>query len=263
MIYGLWHSGSGLGNMLHRYIATRVLAKDKDVPFSMIGAEFKGDSFMKLFTGFPNDIKYHIEVPAGKIVVDEDIPLWEEKTSYYNPEFNFIEDNTIIDGEFQDERYFEHQLNEVDQWLKVEPMEMPDNVCVIGFRGGEFALFPELFLTPDYWQDAMKEMISINPGMRFEVHTDDKELAQEYFKFDPEIKVIHDIGINWRSMRYAKHAIIANSSFYILPRLLRHTIRKYPLVKEFPITIAPRYWARRNTKEWSMPQNYYKGWIYI
>ncbi len=258
MIAGIFHSGSGLGNQLHRYVATRVLALDKGYGFSMITPEnFKGGGFMSLDMGIENTSTFHTEMPAGKVVVDRyavhhqagDYTSWEEKTEYYNPEFNFTEDNTVIDGEFQDERYFGHRLNEVHEWLKVEALEIPDDTCVIGFRGGEFAVFPELFLTRDYWDDAIDLMRS--KGItKFEVHTDDPELAKKYF--DNRYPVIHDIGINWRSMRCAKNAIIANSSFYIFPRLLCNGL-----------TIAPRYWARRNTKEWSKPQNYYKSFWYI
>ncbi len=249
MIYGIFHSGSGLGNQLHRYVATVSRARELGVKFSMIAPEnFKGSSFMDIFTGESNSIPYHIEFPAGKVVAETDMPLWEEKINYYNPEFNFVEDNTIIDGEFQDERYFEKHIQLVDKWLQVAPIEVPDDTCLIGFRGGEFTVFPELFLTKEYWDDAcgrMKER-----GLtKFEVHTDDPTTARQFF---PDYPIIHDIGINWRSMRYAKNAIIANSSFYIFPRLLSNGH-----------TIAPRYWARRNTKEWSMPQNYYKSFQYI
>lgn len=255
MIQGIFHPGSGLGNQLHRYIATRVLALDKGYEFGMMNPDiFKGKSFMNLDMGNATRANFSIAYPEGKVTPDPDLTLWEEKTNYYNPEFNFIEDNTIIDGEFQDERYFRHRMKEIDQWLKVEPIheltgESMDDVCVIGFRGGEFTVFPELFLTPDYWAEAVNMMRSQNPHMRFEVHTDDAETAQKFF---PNFKVLHDIDINWRSMRYAKYAIIANSSFFILPRLLNGGY-----------TIAPRYWARRNTKEWSMPQNYYKAFTYI
>lgn len=248
MIYGFIHKGSGLGNQLHRYVATRTLAERKGYLFSMINrGGFKGKSFMNLDMGLPNDLEFHIEEPAGKVVVNSGLPLWEEKTNYYNPEYNFITNNTIIDGEFQDERYFD--LDKVNDWLKVEPMNIPDSVCVIGFRGGEFSVFPELFLAPQYWQEAIGIMRTMNPQMRFEVHTDDPKMAMDFF---PQFKVIHDIEMNWRSMRYAKYAIIANSSFYILPRLLSKGT-----------TIAPRYWARHNTKEWSMPQNYYSKFTYI
>lgn len=255
MIYGFIHPGSGLGNQLHRYIATRVLALDKGYKFSMIGKEnFKGSSFMNLDMGKDFGLSYQTEYPLGKIIpslvqMHDDLILWEEKTNYYNPEFNFIEDETVIDGEFQDERYFSNRINEIDEWLKVEPLDIPYDVCVIGFRGGEFYLYPELGLPLSYFEEGIKQMRKINPNMRFEVHTDDVALATQFF---PNFKIVHDIGINWRSMRHAKYAVIANSSFYILPRLLNNGI-----------TIAPRYWARYNTGEWSMPQNYYKSFQYV
>ena len=152
MIAGIFHKGSGIGNQLFRYIATRVLALDKGYDFCMVAPEnFKGKDFMNLDFGEPNKLLYHTEMPVGKAVAEIDWPLWEEKTNYYNPEFNFIEDNTIIDGEFQDERYFGHRLKEIDEWLKVEPLDVPDNLCIIGFRGGEFALYPDLFLPIKYW----------------------------------------------------------------------------------------------------------------
>ncbi len=254
MISGIFHPGSGLGNMLHRYVATRVLALDKGYDFSMVAPEnFKGSSFMNLDMGkkAPSEWNY-ITDPSGKIIIDthfDNTNSWDERTNYYNPEFNFIEDNTIIDGEFQDERYFGHRLKEIDEWLKVEPLDIPDDLCIISFRGGEYKYFPELYLTNEYWDQALNEMCKINPKMRFEVRTDDPEEAQKFF---PDAQVFHEIGIDWRSLRYAKHAIIANSSFCILPRLLNGGI-----------TIAPRYWARHNTKEWSMPQNYYKSFKYI
>src|SRR3990167_9156466 len=282
MIYGYFHQGSGLGNQLHRYIATRIKATDLGVDWGMIynhdnsGKEngFKGSSFMDIGNwdrGIRTEVKHFSINPAQNptalplpIEPEVEMGVWQEKVvrdeisgvdiRSYDPEFNFIEDNTIIDGEFQDERYWEHREREVNEWLKVEPLKMPDNLCVIGFRGGEFSLFPDLFLTKDYWYEGIERMRKINSKMRFEVHTDDKLLAMSYFNGDlkEDFKVIHDIGINWRSMRYAKYAIIANSSFFILPRWLNKGM-----------TIAPRYWARRNTKVWCLPQNYYSRFFYI
>lgn len=251
MIAGIFHQGSGLGNQLHRYVATRVLAVDKGYEFGMVGWPelFKGHSFMNLCKGKGEIIPYYIDGQTGESLPQfQGKKYWHEKTSYYNPEFNFVEDNTIIDGEFQSIQYFGHRLDEVDQWLKVEPMDMDYETCVIGFRGGEFALFPELFLPKSYWDEAIQRMTD-RGVKKFEIHTDDEPLAKEFFKDYP---VIHDIGINWRSMRFAKYAIIANSSFFILPRLLSGGI-----------TIAPRYWARHNTKEWSRPDNYYSQFQYV
>ena len=252
MIVGLLHPGSGLGNMLHRYIATRIKALELGVDFSMINREgFKGKSFMNLDMGRKEDMPYFIEQDTGKIVCFiEGLNNWEEwDKQVFDPDFAFVEDNTIIDGNFEDERYFQSYYYEISQWLETEWLNVPDDVCIIGFRGGEFYTVPELGLPKEYFAEARVLMLQRNVNMKFEVHTDDPELAKQFF---PNDKIIHDIGVNWRAMRYAKYAIIANSSFYVLPRLLNGGL-----------TIAPKYWNRYNTKKWDFPQGYYKKFIYI
>ena len=159
MIYGYLYQGSGAGNQLHRYIATRIKALDLGVDYRMVYVpdgsgkvpNFKCQSFMqfdenKIITKIPQGLKVFNE----KKVVENGIDIRS-----YDPEFNFIEDNTIIDGEFQDERYFGQRIEKVNEWLKVEPLDIPNDVCVIGFRGGEFSVFPDLFLTEDYWYNAI------------------------------------------------------------------------------------------------------------
>ena len=261
MIYGYLHQGSGAGNQLFRMVATRVKALDLGVDWRLIWNPdnsgkpqgFKCKDFMKFDEG-----KIIYEFPIG-------VTEWHEKKMVedgvdirpYDPEWNFIQDNTVIEGELQSEVYFQDYEKEIDEWLKVEPIVIPDDTCVIGFRGGEFALYPDLFLTKDYWDEGIAKMKDINPNMRFEIHTDDKPLAEEFFKdILPLAKVIHDIGINWRSCRYARYAIIANSSFFILPRWLRQG-------EGNALTISPHFWARRNTRVWSLPQNYYKSFLHI
>ena len=253
MIIGYFHQGSGLGNQLHRYVATRVLALDKGYEWAMIYMP-DGSGKEEGFKG-----KFFIEQP--KLATANDLLFlserWEEKKNVengidirgYDPEINFVKDGTLIDGEFQDERYWAHREKEVDEWLRVEPLDVPDDVCVIGFRGGEFSVFPDLFLPKAYWDEGIAMMKKINPNMRFEVHTDDENLAKQFF---PDYKVIHDVEFNWRYMRFAKYAIIANSSFYILPRWLNKGV-----------TIAPRFWSRHNIGVWGLPQNYYSRFLYI
>lgn len=246
MIAGIFHEGSGLGNQLFRYVATRVLATDKGYKFGMIGTDrFKGSSFMNLDMGNPVDMEWSFSFNEKK-VVENGVDI-----RGYDPEINFVEDNTIIDGEFQDPRYFEHRLDEIREWLKVEPLDMPEDLCVIGFRGGEYTVFSDLFLPKLYWEKAMGMMRKKYPNIRFEVHTDDPVTAKKFF---PELPIVYAVGLNWRSVRYAKHLIIANSSFYILPALLNQDVKE---------VIAPRYWARHNTKTWALPQNYYKQFTYI
>lgn len=250
MIAGIFHQGSGLGDQLMRYITVRTLAEEKGYEWGMMMSKnFKGD-FLNL------------EIPEGKIWGN--YSEWVEKEvrdengvdiRSYDPEINFVQDNTIIDGCFEDFQYWGHNLDNIRKWLAVEPLKMPDDVCAIGFRGGEYATNPDLFLGYDYWVPAIEKMRKINPQMKFQVHTDDKELAKNFFKqMGEDFECIQDIALNWRSVRYAQYLIIANSAFYILPSLLN---------QETATIIAPRYWARHNTKTWARPACYYKRFKYI
>lgn len=261
MIAGIFYEGSGIGNQLFRYITTRTLALDKGYDFGMIDPEnFKGKGFMNLDMGI-NCEKWELD--------DFGYNEWNEKKVIengvdirgYDPEINFVEDSTVIEGEFQDERYWGHRLPEIREWLKFEPLEISENLCVINFRGGEYKLYPDLFLTKDYWDKAIEMMLSKYKHLIFQVHTDDPKTA---FCFFPNFEIIENttiahslntnMGYNWRALRYAKHIILSNSSFGILPSLLNEDVKE---------VIAPRYWARRNTKVWALPQNFYKKFTYI
>ena len=245
MIQGFIHAGSGVGNQLFRYITTRVVALDKGLDFGFQGVEnSKVDTFMHLDYGVqPGGILRHFE---EKKVVENGVDI-----RGYDPEINFIEDNTSIDGEFQDERYWKHRLGMIKKWLQVKPIDMPEDVCVVGFRGGEYVGVSDLFLPMDYWYTAIEIIQKENPDMKFEVHTDDVETAKRFFPLFP---IVHNVGVNWRSVRFAKYLIISNSSFFILPAILNENVKK---------VIAPRYWARRNTGVWALPQNFYSRFYYI
>lgn len=260
MIAGIFHEGSGIGNQLHRYVATRVLAADKGYDWGMIAPEnFKGYSFLNLDMGKPVNCTWTVGT-GGEVVPLSSMASWKEKKVVengvdirgYDPDFNFIQDNTIIDGEFQDKRYFKDRLRQIDRWLAVEPLGLPSDVCVLGFRGGEYTSVPDLFLPREYWDTAMGIMRKVNPNMKFIAVTDDPDTARTFLPKDVEVQ--HEIGQDWRMVRYAKNLIIANSSFYILPALLNPERRH---------VIAPRYWGRRNTGVWATNQNYYSQFLYI
>lgn len=261
MLSGILHPGSGVGNQLHRYVATRVLAEDKGYEFSMIGQEnFKGkDLFPEIDLGAPNQTPYTLG-PGGELIPDSPLKRFAEKKVVengvdirgYDPEINFVENDTIIDGEFQDLRYFEHRLKDVREWLKTPQLGMPRDVCVIGFRGGEFQYIPELFLPQSYYEEAMAKMRDVNRNMKFIAVTDDPVTASKILP--PEVKITHHVETDWRMIRSAAYLIITNSSFYIFPSLLNNYSK---------LTIAPRFWARRNTGTWALPQNYYPAFTYL
>lgn len=251
MIAGIFHEGSGLGNQLHRYVATRVLAEDKGFVHSMVNPwNFKGKDFMDLRMG-GNYPMSHLEWNEKK-VVENGVDIRS-----YDPDINFVQDNTVIDGEFQDPRYFEHRLDDIREWLHVESLEMPKNLCVINFRGGEYVGVPDLFLGKEYWDKAIASMRNKYANVKFdyshidfEVHTDDAVTASKFF---PDFPIIQDIAYNWRAIRYAKHLILSNSSFAILPALLGPAEE----------ILAPKYWAGYNKGFWQLQQNYYDRFTYI
>lgn len=261
MLSGIFHTGSGLGNQLHRYAAARVVAEDNGYEFSMIGQEnFKGkELFTDIYLGTPNATTYSIG-PGGEVIPESTLKRFNEKKVVengvdirsYDPEVNFIEDNTIMDGEFQDLRYFEHRMEDVRKWLTTKPLGMPSNTCVIGFRGGEFQYIPELFLPKSYYEEAMTKMREINRNMQFICVTDDPVTAAKMLP--PEVKITHHVETDWRMVRSAAYLIITNSSFYIFPSLLNNHSK---------LTIAPRFWARRNTGTWALPQNFYPQFLHI
>jgi hypothetical protein len=109
---------------------------------------------------------------------------------------------------------------------------------------------PQFFLPQSYWDNAIKNMLKVNPDMKFEVHTDDINTAQKFF---PNFKCIRDIELNWRSIRYAKYLILSNSSFALLPAWLG----------DAKLIIAPKHFARFNEGYWFLRQNFMKKFSYL
>ena len=231
MICGLYHRGSGLGNQLHRYVGTKIIALEKGERHTMIAPElFKGKHFLSLEME-PNDIKYTIEEPSGKVIPES------------------IEG--VIDGEFQDPKYFIHRLDDIRKWLSPplpEPPQAPKTreKCVINFRGGEYVGVKDLFLPQEYWDNAISEM----GDMEYEVHTDDPITARNFF---PDFEIISDIKKNWLAVRYAENLILSNSSFAVLPALLSNAKK----------IIAPMYWSGYNTGIWPVEKNKYERFTYL
>ncbi len=233
MIAGIFHQGSGLGNQLFRFVGSRVLADDKFEEHGMVAPElFKGKSFMTLPLRAAG-LDYQVQPETGKVIVND------------------LKDVTVVDAEFQSELDFMDRLDEVRHWLQVEPMELPDDLCVISHRGGEYTVFPDLYLTLEYWDKAVQIMRDINPKMRFEVQTDDELAAKLQF---PNFPVVHDVAHNWRSIRYAKYLIVGNSSFSILPSLVNDKVKKI---------IAPKFHAGHNKGYWQEPNNCYRKYTYV
>jgi len=260
-LFGIFHEGSGLGNQLFRYVATRTLAEDKGLEFGMVAPEnFKGSSFMALDMGEAFPGTYTVGAGGAVIPISSMASFAEKKIIEngvdirgYDPEINFVQDNTVIDGEFQDERYFIHRINDIRHWVQTPYLPMPSYTCILAFRGGEYTQFPELYLPKEYWEQAIELMKQENPNMKFIAVTDDIPAARAML---PDfVKVYHDISMDWRMIRNAGYLILSNSSFCLLPALMNTHSKR---------TIAPRYWARHTIGgPWATAQNYYPDFEYI
>lgn len=239
MLVTPFYHGQGLGNQLHNYVTMRSLAFDKGYDFGVMFPERFKAPFMNLDMG--------LRVIGGSIPVEGDEPLvlprgikryYREAmigNGEYDPAIFEIEDDTIVHGNLQGEQYFGHNRDEIRRWLKVESAIMPDDVCIINFRGGEYKWVSDFFLLQSYWDNAIDIMRSIDPNMKFEVHTDDPDEARKFF---PDFTITRDIEKNWRSIRYAKYLIISNSSFAWLPAWLG----------DAHLILAPKFWGRRNCR---------------
>jgi hypothetical protein len=263
------YNGQGLGNQLACYVTTRVIALDKSYDFGIMHPEkFKCLDFMSLDFGkqvirgrgpeggppkkLPDGINYYyIEKKIIHPLNGSDIRLYDKDLLAVFP-------NTKIDGMMQDEKYFEHRKSEIREWLKVKKeYECYDysneNICIINFRGGEYARHKDLYLNKKYWEDAVNNMLNINKNLKFIVITDDVNEARKFF---PNYEVFHfSIGKEYAIIKNSYYLILSNSSFAWFPAWLSTNL-KY--------CIAPKYWARHNVSDgyWSCGYNITKGWMY-
>jgi len=264
------YNGQGLGNQLACYVTTRVVALDKGFDFGIMNHhKFKCLDFMDLNFGLP--------VVGGSSPYEGSPPttLPEGITNYFrekdirhpngsdiridDPLLELINDNTKIDGVFQSEKRIIHRKEEIKKWLRVKPEKdcydySNENICVINFRGGEYANVPEFYLSRSYWENAINRMREINPNFEFIVITDDVGRAKQFF---PNFQVLHfDIAKDYTIIKNAHYLILSNSSFPYFATLTSETI-KYIL--------APKYWGRHNISDgyWSCGYNIFQNHNYI
>ena len=131
----------------------------------------------------------------------------------FNPDIFNVEDFTLLYGFFQSEKYFDHE--KVRTWFKpiVEIPPVPDDVCYIHFRGGDYNEFPwSLYQLPNsYYADAKEKILEQNGDIRFIVVTDDVMEARNRFPNDEIISC--SMEVDFTTMTKAKYLIISNSTY--------------------------------------------------
>jgi len=261
--------GQGIGNQLFCYVTARSIAHTRGLDFGIKDTGWSGDKRYNQSGFYWFDLDWGQEVPDGLDVYYEKEVRKKLNTCHhdmtvgcdvrgYDQGLMDVPDNTIIFGNMQDEKYFDHNKELVKEWLKVKEEYdtyeyMDDDVCVLNYRGGEYVGFHELYLTRQYWLNAMENMTKINPNMKFVTITDDVKASQAML---PEIPAYHfTVDKDYAIIKNSKHVILSNSSFPFFAVYTSDTIENI---------IAPKYWARHNVSDgyWAMSQNIYSGWTY-
>lgn len=265
--------GQGFGNQLFCYVSTRCIALDNHCAFGTANqAQFAN-------TLHNSEGSYFMDVDLGEAISNpEEYRRYdeEEKRILLNTSdhdringcyvagadpklLSEVEDNTLIYGNLQDERYFLHHKEEIKSWLHIRKefddyRFCDDNLCLMNIRGGEYSTSRILYLRKKYWTDAMQCMRNINPNMHFLIITDDERAARIMF---PEIESHHlGMGEDYIAIKNAKYVIASNSSFAFFPIFTSDTLE---------YVIGPKYWARHNVSNgyWASEQNIYSGWQYL
>jgi hypothetical protein len=264
------YNGQGLGNQLACYVTTRVVALDKGFDFGIMNPhKFKCLDFMNLDFGLSVTGGHSPAEGAPPTVLPDGIQHYFREKDVRHPNGSDIRiddsgldeilDNTKIDGVFQSEDRIIHCKEEIKKWLKVKEEKdcydySKEDICIINFRGGEYAAIPQFFLPQEYWNNAVNRMLQINPNFKFVVITDDVNTAKQFF---PNFDVLHfDIATDYSIIKNAHYLIVSNSSFAYFPILTSETV-KY--------IIAPKYWARHNISDgyWSCGYNIFRNHNYI
>jgi hypothetical protein len=166
----------------------------------------------------------------------------------YDPNIFYIPDYTKIQGYLQTEHYILHNRENIKKWFTLKnnnPMlykfiGLDKDVCVINFRGGDYKNISDVYLQAQYWNDSINHIKQINSSVKFIVITDDVEEAKIVF---PNYEIYHfDISNDFYIVSKAKYLIIANSTFSWWAAWLNDNSK---------FTIAPKFWLRPYTKDWS------------
>ena len=262
------YNGQGLGNQLFCYVTTRTISLDLGYDFGIMNYnKFKCLDFMKLdfgkevIGGFGPEGGPPNKLPDGIYNYYMETKLISNNCDVreFDPNLIKILDNTKIDGVMQSEDYFIHRKSEIKKWLQVNEdkncLDFSDeNICIINMRGGEYRAFPDLYLTSNYWDKAIINMLKINPNLRFVVITDDVFAGKKMF---PNYEVYHfNISKDYSIINNAYYLILSNSSFAFFPAWTSDRVKHI---------IAPKYWARHNISNgfWSCGYNLYRGWSWM
>jgi hypothetical protein len=248
------------GDHIVRYALTRSVAEENGYQWAInkvpshdyFGGREQLD-FFHLDYGLPNNTPYGF-LPDG--IKHEWIEIAKKYKDYdfyeYQPEVFYISDNTNLkifcaqDARYYDRRKLrkwftigKEETETCEKILKDNNIILDKNLTIINCRGGEYKGVPNLFLKPEYYQNAINYILSIIPKMKFIVITDDVEYYKNIFNYP----VYHfSICCDYYIINNAKNLILSNSGFALFPAWLNENTE---------LVVAPLHWARHNMGYWA------------
>jgi|LakMenEpi03Aug12_release.lakeMendotaPanAssembly.Ray.scaffolds.fasta_scaffold01911_19 hypothetical protein len=256
MIYINFKKGQGLGNQLWLYATGTSLAKKINKGLIILNYEnFIGKSFIKL-KYFKSNKKKFEHIFYERFYYDHNIKFINH---FFDERILNIQKNTLIDGYFQDERYFFNKIVNLKNYItfinqkKLDQIILDNKTCVLNIRGGEYKRHKDFILPKNYWLNSMR-LIRKKGIKKFIIVTDDENYCK---RFLPGYQIIsNSIEDCFMYLYKAKNIVVSNSSFSYFPILLQDTL---------PFVIAPSYWARHTSgfKRWASVSNYYPNWNWI
>jgi len=271
------YKGQGFGNQLWVYSVVRAAALRWGYNYSILNSEnFKGKDFLNLDFGHP--IAINRTKPSIKVPKDFDTVYFEKKVLHaqFNCDISPFDENiwhpkdgTLLEGPLQSENYIYDYKNDISTCLKVSGPQFDG--CVVNIRGGEYKNNADLFLTKQYYKNAMDRIREIDPQCKFLIVTDDLDVAHQYFpdveaKSSGGVKIILRrfylaprsalVGRDFAWLQNARYLILSNSSF----SWWGGWTNRYA-----EIIIAPKYWARHNVSNgfWSQGDSLTRDWLWL
>jgi hypothetical protein len=182
-------------------------------------------------------------------------PLYQEPSHNHDPQVVSLGPRVIIEGFFQNERYFESIAGKLREWFDLDPwlaQATPENrrACLsagataVHVRRTDY-LNPEHrhfnVCGPAYYQQAMNRVRIASPDARFLIFSDDTEWCAHHFQAQDTLIVGPKSGAYGMLSDLAlfsacKHQIIANSSFSWWGAWLNKNPDR--------IVLAPEQWTR-------------------
>jgi len=271
------YNGQGLGNQLWVYGVTRAYALRNQIPYRIeCHWRFKGKelfNFKKGRFGLYSPLRYP-KKNRGKF---RELQFIEEKIRVPGLSYDFSPFKEIpysnrrirLEGNFESEKYLFGIEDELKNELQVtNPIDVPENICIINVRGGDYLGSPEILLDSNYYSTAMDFMKNKYKQVEFAIITDDLNYARKLLPGVPVLSTAindylrpnsSDIGkieIDFNILQNAKKLIIGNSSFaWWATWTNTHS----------PFVIAPRFWDSHKSEiqVWAPNSILTKEWFWL